>query len=137
MTAPVSSTSATPSISSTSSGSGAADNTGMTSLLQPNAFLNLLVDEMKYQNPLNPTNSSDFMSQLAQLAQVEQLTSVSSSVEISEAAALIGKSVTGYDSSGNTITGTVTGVTNSSGGPMLNVGGNSISISSVSQIGTA
>ena len=75
--------------------------TGTASLLQPNTFLDLLVDELKYQNPLDPTNSSDFMNQIAELSQVEQLQTVSSSSEISEAAGLIGQSVTGNDTSGH------------------------------------
>jgi len=60
-----------------------ADTSGTASLLQPNTFLSLLVDELKYQDPLDPTNSSDFMNQIAELSQVEQLQTVSSSSEIS------------------------------------------------------
>jgi flagellar basal-body rod modification protein FlgD len=109
---------------------------GMASLLQPETFLNLLVDELKYQDPLNPTSSSDFMNQISQLSQVEQLQTVSQSSQISEAANLVGKSVTGVDASGTSITGTVTGVTNGSNGPVLDVGGNTIPVASVVQIGT-
>lgn len=108
--------------------------TGMTSLLQPTTFLNLLVDELKYQDPLNPTSSSSFMDQIAQLSQVEQLQTVSTSQQISEAAALIGKTVTGSDSAGKTITGLVTGVTDGANGPTLNINGAYMSLSSVQQI---
>ena len=38
---------------------------GTAGLLDPSTFLSLLVDELKYQNPLDPTSSSDFMSQIA------------------------------------------------------------------------
>jgi flagellar basal-body rod modification protein FlgD len=114
-----------------------ADDTGTASLLQPNTFLSLLVDELKYQNPLDPTDSSDFMNQIAELSQVEQLQTVSSSSEISEAAALIGQSVTGDDTSGNVVTGTVTGVTNGTNGPSLDVDGDSVDLSAVQQIGAA
>jgi flagellar basal-body rod modification protein FlgD len=114
-----------------------ADETGTASLLQPNTFLSLLVDELKYQDPLDPTNSSDFMNQIAELSQVEQLQTVSSSSEISEAAGLIGQSVTGDDTSGNAVTGTVTGVTNGANGPTLDVGGDSVDLSAVQQIGAA
>lgn len=114
-----------------------ADDTGTASLLQPNTFLSLLVDELKYQNPLDPTNSSDFMNQIAELSQVEQLQTVSSSSEISEAAGLIGQTVTGNDTSGNAVTGTVTGVTNGTNGPTLDVNGDSVDLSAVEQIGAA
>lgn len=133
MTAPINETST---IFGTTPGTSSSSPTGMTSLLQPNTFLTLLVDEMKYQDPLNPTSSSSFMAQLAQLSQVEQLSSVSSSLEISQAAALIGKSVTGYDTSGKTVTGTVTGVTTGTNGPVLDVGGSSVQLSSVTKIGS-
>jgi flagellar basal-body rod modification protein FlgD len=117
--------------------SSTADVSGTASLLQPNTFLSLLVDELKYQNPLDPTNSADFMNQIAELSQVEQLQTVSSSSEISEAAGLIGQSVTGNDTSGNLITGKVTGVTNGTNGPTLDVNSDSIDLSAVTQIGAA
>jgi flagellar basal-body rod modification protein FlgD len=114
-----------------------ADDTGTASLLQPNTFLSLLVDELKYQNPMDPTNSADFMNQIAELSQVEQLQTVSSSSEISEAAGLIGQIVTGNDTSGDEITGKVTGVTNGTSGPTLDVNGDSVDLSAVEQIGAA
>jgi flagellar basal-body rod modification protein FlgD len=108
-----------------------ADDTGTASLLQPNTFLSLLVDELKYQNPMDPTNSADFMNQIAELSQVEQLQTVSSSSEISEAAGLIGQTVTGNDTSGDEITGKVTGVTNGTSGPTLDINGDSVDLSAV------
>ncbi|HUZ42006.1 MAG TPA: flagellar hook capping FlgD N-terminal domain-containing protein [Acidimicrobiales bacterium] len=111
--------------------------TGTASLLQANTFLSLLVSELKYQDPMSPTDSASFMSQLAQLSQVEQLQTVASSSKIAAAASLIGKSVTGVDMNGNVITGTVTGVTNGSSGPTLDVGSNVIDLSAVTQIGIA
>jgi flagellar basal-body rod modification protein FlgD len=107
---------------------------GTAGLLDPSTFLSLLVDELKYQNPLDPTSSSDFMSQIAQLSQVEQLQSVSSASQMDEAAGLIGKTVSANDESGDTISGVVTGVTNGSSGPLLNVGNNTVSLSDVQQI---
>lgn len=114
----------------------AGNKTGTDGLLDPNTFLSLLVAELRYQDPMDPTNSANFMSQLAQLSQVEQLQTVASSSKIGAAASLIGQPVTGIDTSGNVISGTVTGVTNGSSGPTLDVGGKIISLSSVTQIGT-
>jgi flagellar basal-body rod modification protein FlgD len=114
-----------------------ASSLGTAGLLDPTTFLSLLVDELKYQNPLDPTSSSDFMSQIAQLSQVEQLQSVSSASQMGEAAGLIGKTVTANDESGNPISGIVTGVTNGTSGPLLNVGNNTVSLSDVEQIGSS
>jgi flagellar basal-body rod modification protein FlgD len=134
-------TSPIPPVTSPSQGSSAntssTSSTGMAGLLDPNTFLSLLVDELKYQNPLDPTSSSDFMSQIAQLSQVEQLQSVSSASQMGEAAGLIGKTVTANDESGNAISGVVTGVTNGTSGPLLNVGNHTVSLSDVEQIGTS
>jgi flagellar basal-body rod modification protein FlgD len=136
MTMPIASTDSS-AVPAGDTATSTADDTGTASLLQPNTFLSLLVDELKYQNPLDPTDSSDFMNQIAELSQVEQLQTVSSSSEISEAAALIGQSVTGDDTSGNVVTGTVTGVTNGTNGPTLDVDGDSVDLSAVQQIGAA
>lgn len=116
--------------------SGTSGGSSMSSLMQPDTFLNLLVDELKYQNPMSPTTSADFMNQIAQLSQVEQLTSVSSASQLNGAEALIGKTVSGTDAAGSSISGVVTGVTNSSNGPFIDIGGETMSLSSISQIGT-
>jgi flagellar basal-body rod modification protein FlgD len=119
---------------------GAADNTqsssatdGTAGLLDPSTFLTLLVDELKYQNPLDPTSASDFMGQIASLSQVEQLQSVSSASQMGEAAGLIGKTVTASNGD-STLTGEVTGVTNGSSGPLLDVGGSTVNLDDVQEI---
>jgi flagellar basal-body rod modification protein FlgD len=118
--------------------SSSSDTSGMASLLAPDTFLNLLVDELKYQNPLDPTSSADFMNQIAELSQVEQLQTVSSSSQLNEAELLIGESVTGNDANGNLVTGVVSGVTNAANGPELDFSdGDTMSLASITQIGSA
>lgn len=119
---------------------GAGENTqssaatdGTAGLLDPSTFLTLLVDELKYQNPLDPTSASDFMGQIASLSQVEQLQSVSTASQMGEAAGLIGKTVTASNGD-STLTGEVTGVTNGSSGPLLDVGGVTVNLNDVQQI---
>jgi hypothetical protein len=73
------------------------------------------------------------MGQIASLSQVEQLQSVSSASQMGEASALIGRTVTA-DNGGSTITGPVTGVTNGTGGPLLDIGGLTVSLKAVQQI---
>lgn len=43
-----------------------------------NQFLQLLVTQLKNQDPLNPTNSDQFMSELAQFSQLQELIGVHS-----------------------------------------------------------
>lgn len=73
------------------------------------AFMQLLVAQMKAQDPLDPMDSRDFITQLSQLTGVEQLTTVAdrvASLEIATAgmantqvASLVGKTVTADASS--------------------------------------
>ena len=44
-----------------------------TSELGKDAFLQLLVAQMKYQDPLNPTSDTEYIAQLAQFSQLEQM----------------------------------------------------------------
>ena len=110
-----------------------ANSSSMSSLLDPTTFLTLLVDELKYQNPLQPTNSSTFMSQIAQLSQVEQLQTVSTSSEVAEATGLIGSTIIA-NVEGQPVSGTVSGVIMSSSGPLLNVDGVGVALGDVTQV---
>lgn len=44
--------------------------------LDKNAFLQLLVTQMQYQDPLDPQDNSQYLSQLAQFSSLEQMTNV-------------------------------------------------------------
>jgi flagellar basal-body rod modification protein FlgD len=48
-----------------------------------NDFLNLLVTQLRYQDPMNPMQDQEFISQLAQFSQLEQLKNMSSSLDTS------------------------------------------------------
>jgi len=142
MTTPVSGVTTDPATAASTAGTTAtSDDTqsssvddGTAGLLDPSTFLTLLVDELKYQNPLDPTSASDFMGQIASLSEVEQLQTVSTASEMDEAAGLIGATVTADNANGGTLTGQVTGVTNGSSGPLLDVGGTTVSLDQVQQI---
>jgi len=48
---------------------------------QKNQFLQLLVAQIKGQNPLNPMEGSEFVSQLAQFSSLEELTKISGTLD--------------------------------------------------------
>jgi flagellar basal-body rod modification protein FlgD len=80
-------------------------------------FLQLLVAQLKYQDPSNPTSSSEFMAQTATLAQVQSLNEIADqntqalTLQRSlSAGALVGHTVSYTDTDGTTKTGTVTSV---------------------------
>lgn len=57
------------------------------------SFLQLLVAQMKYQDPLQPTSNTEYISQYAQFSQVEQMQNMAATSELSRASALVGKQV--------------------------------------------
>lgn len=63
------------------------------SSLDKDAFLQLLVAQMKYQDPMQPTDNTEYVAQLATFSQVEELQNVSASMTNSQANALMGKTV--------------------------------------------
>lgn len=88
-----------------------------------NGFLQLLIAQMRNQDPTNPTDSTQYMSQLAQLSSVEQaiqtnakLDSLLSSSAIQQAEGLIGRTATFTDDKGGKTTGKIKEVTIISGG---------------------
>ncbi|MCQ8780937.1 flagellar hook assembly protein FlgD [Mangrovibrevibacter kandeliae] len=82
--------------------------------LDYDAFLNLLVAQMKYQDPLNPMDSSEYMSQFATFSNVEQAIKTNTKLDsllnvsaLTQAGSVIGLTATSGDGS---VTGTVTAV---------------------------
>ena len=90
--------------------------------MDPNEFLSLLVDNLKYQDPLDPTSSADLLTQLASLSQVQTQQQIAETDQTSAAANLIGDTITGSAASGSPITGVVTGFSLTTSGPTLDVG---------------
>ena len=76
-------------------------------------FLQLLVAQMKYQDPLNPTDSTQFVTQLAQFSELEQVIGIRSDIESYHAAATGANSGTtaSTGSADNTPTGASVGAT--------------------------
>jgi flagellar basal-body rod modification protein FlgD len=64
------------------------------SKLDMDAFMRLLAVQLVNQNPLEPMNDRDFFAQMAQLGSVQGLDKMQKSLEVTQAAALIGKTVT-------------------------------------------
>ena len=80
----------------------AATSSGM----DKDAFLQLLVAQMKYQDPLEPTSNTEYISQYATFSQVEQMQNMAATMELSRASSMVGKlvEVSTTDSNGETKT---------------------------------
>jgi flagellar basal-body rod modification protein FlgD len=61
--------------------------------LNKNEFLELLVAQLKNQNPLAPVGSQEFMSQMAQFSTLEQVTNMAVSEEESNQMATVNQSL--------------------------------------------
>lgn len=80
--------------------------TTSNSTVDKDQFLQLLVAQMKYQDPLEPTSNTEYISQYATFSELEQMQNMSASLELTRASALVGQTVVVKvtDSSGNTTT---------------------------------
>ncbi len=116
----------------------AADSLGS---LGPDAFLKLLVAQLKYQNPMEPSDGTQLLQQTAQFTQVETLQSLADSQEqlmsvtqFSLAVGLSGKQVSAYDTGGNKVSGEVESVRFASTGPELQIGRTWVPLSNVLEV---
>jgi len=132
-------------LSALGAGTASASVTGAASpSLDKDAFLKLLVAQLKYQDPSSPVDSSQFMAQTAQFTQVEKLDEMAKNSSTSlalqqglSASTLVGRSVTWLDTDGVSHDGVVT--TSSFGGaagaePTLTVGSASVPLSRVTSV---
>lgn len=76
-----------------SSGSSVSNSSESGSTLGKDAFLQLLVTQMKYQDPLDPQDNSEYIAQLATFSQLEELQNMSNTMQISQASSLTGETV--------------------------------------------
>ncbi len=67
--------------------------TSASSDMDKDSFLQLLVAQMKYQDPLEPTSNTEYIAQYAQFTQVEEMQNMSSSMDLMRASGLVGKEV--------------------------------------------
>ncbi len=107
--------------------------------LDKDAFLQLLVAQMKYQDPLEPTSNTEYISQFATFSELEQMQNLSASMDLQRASGLVGEYVmmkvtsetTGETS---TILGKVDYVINENNKAYLHVNGNDYSIDDLDTI---
>lgn len=115
------------------------DNPG--ALLDRDAFLKLLVAQLKYQDPTKPADASQMLAQSAQLTMVDRLNelaeafSASASVErLTLAGTLVGKQVAFIAEDGQTLAATVQAVRLDGDALTLEAGGWSVPLAAVSAV---
>lgn len=115
--------------------------TAGTQNLDKQTFLQLLVAQLRYQDPMNPTDSAQFLSQTAQFTALEKMEDVAAKTAqmvntqmAFGASSLIGRSVSYIDADGATATGTVQGVNFGVDGPKLDVNGEPVALADVQSV---
>lgn len=109
--------------------------------LDKDAFLKLLVAQLKYQDPTAPTDVSQMMAQTSQLTMVERLDEISKGIDrlsgsapLSNAASMLGREVT-FDAGGLApVTATVDSVRLVEGEVVLSAGGYDVPMGALLEI---
>lgn len=108
------------------------------------AFLKLLVAQLKYQDPMNPAEGAEFMAQTAQFTMVEKLQELSemntellASQRTMAGSSLIGRTVSFAGPDGVDISGVVDGLRVTIDGPILQVGDFEVPLGSVKEVAAA
>lgn len=73
---------------------GSTKTQGPSSSLDKDSFLQLLVAQMKYQDPLEPTSNTEYVSQFATFSELEEMQNLSASMDTQRASSLVGEYVT-------------------------------------------
>lgn len=127
--------------------SGVAPNVNKDGTLQASSgavnsseFLQLLVTQLKNQDPTQPTDDTQMLSQLAQFSSLEQMQNLNQNLsastqfsQLSQSAALIGKTVTA-GTAASPVTGTVASVTVQGTKTLLHIGDQDVDAATVSEI---
>ena len=92
------------------------------------SLLQIILQQLTYQDPLQPLDNFQFVSQLAQFSQLQQsqtlntsITTLLSSQASSQAVGLLGHTVDAATSTGASISGSVSAVSFSGGTPSLTI----------------
>ncbi|HHX74342.1 MAG TPA: flagellar hook capping protein [Firmicutes bacterium] len=124
---------------------GQQKKTGAARELGKDAFLQLMVTQMRYQDPLSPQDNSAFLAQLAQFSALEQMQNLNSTVEKllalqgaarNLAPAYLGLVVTALDQNGQQVEGEVTAVEFAGGQTRLVINGKNCALEDVLKVTT-
>ncbi len=101
-------------------------------------FLQLLVAQMKYQDPLEPTSNTEYIAQYATFSEVEQMQNMSQNMDLSRASSLVGQTVeittTSESGKETTVMGKVDYVKYESGKALVSVDDQLYSLSDVTHV---
>jgi flagellar basal-body rod modification protein FlgD len=107
----------------------AAGASGGLSGMDNDAFMMILLAQLRHQNPLEPMKDNDWMAQMTQMNSLQELKNIQASIQemiqasqLTNAAVLVGKTVQARGEDGEIVSGKVTGVSLVGGKVVLNLG---------------
>lgn len=103
-------------------------------VLGKDEFLQLLITQLRHQDPINPVEDKEFIAQLAQFSSLEQMQNLNTNLQdmmmaqqkltaLGQATQMIGREVELFTQEGESMFGRVTGVQFRAGWPMLVIDG--------------
>ena len=126
--------------SSTAGSSSSATSSGLAGIT-PDDFLQMLITELKNQDPMNPTNSDQIMQQISQIRNIQATSDLTTSLNsvvlgqsLATAGSLIGRQIEGLASNGTQVSGAVSSVSIKNGTPEVNVGGQTLGLSNITSV---
>ncbi len=134
--------------STTGSGYAGSSSTGNSSTansklaLTPTDFINMMITQLKNQDPTQPTSNADLLQQMSQIGQLQSQQSLQTNLQsmvlqnqISSASNFIGKRVSGLDTTNHTVNGVVDSVHIENGGVNLNLdNGSTLALSNLTDV---
>ncbi len=102
-------------------------------------FIQLLITQLRYQDPMNPTEDKEFIGQMAQFSSLEQMQNLNQNFLTIKGTSLLGKEVKGtmldpITSQPTIVEGMVTGVKISNGSVLAVVNGREMPVERVTEI---
>lgn len=109
-----------------------------SSKIGKDAFMQLLLTQLKYQDPINPVDDKEFISQQAAFTQIEKLDDINSTLSnsnyISQASSLVGKTVDIKNDQGQLVNGKVESIEFGKDGIGLRIAGNIYTTGQITKI---
>lgn len=120
----------------------ATQSSGASSLqLGKDAFMKMMIESLRQQDPSNAADSKEFVQQLSQMTSLEQITNMATATtnlaaeqREARAVAMLGRTVGYLGADGIRTEGAVDSVDRSSGSPLLKVGGRLVDVGSVTDV---
>ena len=128
-------------LSSSATNTSNAVNSDRLNDLTMSDFIKMMVAQLENQDPMDPMSNTEMLQQMSQMRSITSSDRLTSSIEsltlgqaLSTASSLIGKTITGVDTLGQSITGKVDKVAIENGEAKLYVGTSIINVGNVTAI---